>query len=91
MDIKKFEKFEKIQNEFEKLNNERFEYVKNKLGLYISNYHFKKGDDISKYPEVMEKINHDKNEILDYINELRELNKSTFELTKILQEETKKN
>lgn len=90
MDIKQFQKVEKIQNEFEKLNNERFEYIKNKLGLYISNYHLKKGDDMSKYPEVMEKINQDKNEILDYINELHKLNKNTFELTKILQKEIEK-
>lgn len=91
MDIKKFEEFEKIQNQFEKLDDERFNHIKEKLGLYISNYHFKKGDDMSKYPEVMEKINHDKNEILNYINNLRELKRSAFEFSKILQKETKKN
>ena len=39
---------------------------------------------MSKYPEVMEKINHDKNEILDYINELYEQNQKVFELVKVL-------
>ena len=91
MNMERFKEFEKIQNQFEKLHDERFNYIKERLGLYISNYHFKKDDDMSKYPEVMENINHDKNEILDYINELHKLNKNTFELTKILQEETKKN
>lgn len=84
MDMKLFEDLEQLQKDYNHSHEERIEYIKSKLGLYISNYHFKKGDDMSKHPEIMEKINHDKNEILDYINELYEQNQKAFELVKAL-------
>ncbi|PHO09754.1 hypothetical protein CPG37_06980 [Malaciobacter canalis] len=84
MNSNMIEEFERIQKELTKTHENYMKAITPTLSLYISNYHFKKGEPISKHEETKTIVNEELNDILDYMNGLFEHSQRCFDFAKLI-------
>lgn len=89
MDTIEIEEFEKLQNKLRETHEDYVKAIKPQLSLYISNYHFKKGDHMSRINETQKVVDTELNDILDYMNGLIEHSDKCFALAKSISKQNK--